>query len=120
MRTHPRMTLAALVALGFGLAAPLLSQAETSVAIEHHGKHHFTFYANHEIYFAPETKTYYWRQDGRWISGTELPPEDRAYVRSGGVEIDLDTDKPYERNDWVIAHYGHRHDHGDRDDDDQD
>jgi len=68
-------------------------------------KHSYVYYADHDIYFAPETKTYYWQDNGRWISGTNLPPSDQAFVRSKGISIELDTDKPYERHDYVIAHY---------------
>jgi len=79
-------------------------------------KHSYVYYADHDIYFAPETKTYYWQDNGRWISGTTLPPQDQAFVRSKGISIELDTDKPYERHDYVIAHYKNHHD---RDDDDR-
>jgi hypothetical protein len=78
-------------------------------------KRHYVYYGDHDIYFAPESRTYYWQDNGRWISGTTLPPAYAPYVRSGGVEIELDTDRPYERNAYVIAHYGHGHRH-DRDD----
>jgi hypothetical protein len=74
----------------------------------------YVYYGDHDIYFAPDRKVYYWRDNGRWISGSELPPAFAGYVRSGGVNIELDTDRPYERNEYVIAHYGHRH--HDRDD----
>jgi len=72
-------------------------------------KYKYTYYGDHGIYFAPETKIYYWNADGKWLSGTELPAESRAYVRSGGVTIELDTDHPYERNEYVIAHYRNKH-----------
>ena len=68
-------------------------------------KRHYVYYPEHDIYFAPESKTYYWMSNGNWISGTTLPPEDMPYVRSKGVTIELDTDRPYERHDYVIAHY---------------
>ena len=112
MRIHRSLIMAVLVAFGIG-AAPALF-ADTSVTVEKTGKHHYVYYADHQIYYAPETKTYYWQTDGRWESGTALPEADRSYVRSGGIQIDLDTDKPYERHEWVLAHYKH---HGDRDDD---
>ena len=51
----------------------------------------------------------YWNADGKWLSGAELPADSRAYVRSGGVAIELDTEHPYERNEYVIAHYRNRH-----------
>ena len=68
--------------------------------------HNYVYYGAHDIYFAPDTKVYYWKTaDGSWQSGTMLPPDRVAYVRDGGVSIQLDTDKPYTRNDYVIAHY---------------
>lgn len=84
-------------------------------------KRQYIYYGDHDIYFAPDTKTYYWRSDGRWLSGTDLPPEDRTYVRRGGVTIELDTDRPYTRHEYVVAHYKHHHgheEHHDHDDDD--
>ena len=71
-------------------------------------KHKYVYYKDRDIYFAPETKTYYWLVDGNWRSGRELPAEDRAYVRTGGVSIELDTERPYERHDYVIAKYKSR------------
>lgn len=78
-------------------------------------KHRYVYYGDHDIFFSPETHTYYWQSNGRWISGNVLPAEDQPYIRSGGVTIELDTDRPYERHDYVIAHYKHRHDHDDDD-----
>jgi hypothetical protein len=69
-------------------------------------QHNYVYYGSHDIYFSPDTKVYYWKTaDGSWTSGTALPPDRVAYVRDGGVTIQLDTDRPYERNDYVIAHY---------------
>lgn len=68
-------------------------------------KHHYVYYPEHDIYFAPDTKTYYYQVNGNWTAGTTLPAEDLPYIRSRGVTIELDTDRPYERHDYVIAHY---------------
>jgi hypothetical protein len=78
------------------------------------GKYRYIYYADRDVYYAPTTRTYYWQSDGRWLSGIAVPPEIEPFVRSGGVEIDLDTARPYERNEYVVAHYGHRdaRDHG--------
>jgi hypothetical protein len=78
------------------------------------GKYRYIYYADRDVYCAPTTRTYYWQSDGRWLSGIAVPPEIEPFVRSGGVEIDLDTARPYERNEYVVAHYGHRdaRDHG--------
>ena len=72
------------------------------------GHHRYVYYRDHDIYFAPETKTYYWREGNDWRSGAELPPESRAFVTKGGVTIQLDTERPYEKNEWVVEHYKHR------------
>ncbi|MGN6519040.1 MAG: hypothetical protein ACTHK2_06420 [Dokdonella sp.] len=76
------------------------------------GHHRYVYYGDHDIYFAPETKVYYWREGDDWRSASELPETYRTYITRGGVNIELDTEKPYERNEWVIAHYKN-HDHDD-------
>lgn len=78
-------------------------------------KRQYIYYGDHDIYFAPQTKTYYWQTNGSWQSGMALPPEDRTYVQKGGVTIELDTDRPYTQHNYVIAHYKHRHDRDDND-----
>jgi hypothetical protein len=112
-----RHTVIHATAIAFALAAlPVLAQntTETTTTTTTVRKHDYVYYGDHDIYFAPETKTYFWREGSDWRSGIELPPENRAYIRSGGVKIQLDTERPYERNDWVIEHYKH-HDHDDDD-----
>lgn len=68
-------------------------------------KHQYVYYGEHDIYFAPERKTYYWRTDGRWESGTTLPAASRTFVTSGGMTIELDTEQPYTRQDYVVTRY---------------
>ena len=89
------------------LAQPPECETTTTVTTT---KHRYMYYADHDIYFAPETRTYYWQTNGNWRSGTVLPPEDEAYIRTGGVSIELDTERPYERHDWVVRHFKHHHD----------
>jgi hypothetical protein len=109
---------ATILTLAAAAAIPALAQETettktTTTTVSHTGPHEYVYYGDHDIYFAPQTKTYFWRENGTWRSGVDLPPESRAYIRSGGVKIQLDTDKPYERNDWVIEHYRHHHDNDD-------
>jgi hypothetical protein len=109
---------ATIASLACAVAVPAFAQETettktTTTTVSHTGPHEFVYYGDHDIYFAPATKTYYWQEDGNWRSGVELPAESRAYIRSGGVKIQLDTEKPYERNDWVIEHYRHHHDNDD-------
>jgi hypothetical protein len=106
---------ATIMTLACAAAVPAFAQETetsktTTTTVTHEGPHQFVYYGDHDIYFAPDTKTYYWQEGGTWRSGMELPAESRAYIRTGGVKIQLDTDKPYERNDYVIEHYRHHHD----------
>jgi hypothetical protein len=107
------------IAAGLAVAMPAIAQTttttETTVTTVKKGHHNYVYYGDHDIYFAPETKTYFWREGDSWRSGIELPLEDRAYI-TGGVTIDLDTERPYERHEWVVEHYKHHRDR-DRDDD---
>jgi hypothetical protein len=116
MNMRPILLSATIVGLTAAFAVPAFAQetettktvtTTTTVTKE---PRQYVYYGDHDIYFAPATKTYYWQEDGTWRSGIELPPTSREYIRSGGVKIELDTDKPYERNDWVVEHYRH-HDH---------
>ena len=97
-------------ALAVGLAAAIPAIAQTNDTVQTttttvKTRHNYVYYGDHDIYFAPERKTYYWREGDAWKSGTELPMADRGYITTGGVKIDLDTETPYERNDWVVKHY---------------
>ena len=119
-KRHALIT-ATVFATAFAAAIPAVAQTAeettqttTTTTTVEKGPHKYIYYGDHDIYFAPETRTYYWMDNGRWTSGTTLPTEDQAYIRNGGVQIELDTDRPYERHDYVIAHYKHRyHDRND-------
>ena len=103
MKLH-RSIVAALSLTAFAVALPAMAD-ETVVEKTTTTKHHYVYYGDHQIYFAPETKTYYWQSNGTWTSGTALPAEDQAYIKTRGMEIDLDTDKPYTQNEVVIKKY---------------
>jgi hypothetical protein len=116
MNMRPILLTATIASLAATAATPASAQeAETTKTVTTtttvtKEPRQYVYYGDHDIYFAPETKTYYWQENGNWRSGMDVPAESRAYIRSGGVKIQLDTDKPYERNDWVIQHYRHHHD----------
>jgi len=107
MLIHRTLAAAILFAIGSAASVPTIAMAD-GVAIG--TKHHYIYFGDHQIYYAPDTKVYYWQNGGRWESGAVLPPEDRAYVTTGGVDIDLDTERPYERHEWVVKHYRDHHD----------
>jgi len=114
-----RTTVFTAISLAVATAAlPFLAQQTTTTETTttttvKKGHHRYVYYGDHDIYFAPETKVYYWRDsDGaEWQSGVALPETFRGYISTGGIDIDLDTEKPYERNEWVIEHYKKSRDH---------
>jgi hypothetical protein len=105
------------LAIGLVAALPAIAQpterTETTVTTVQKGHHRYVYYGDHDIYFAPESKTYYWQEGKEWRSGNELPMASRSYITNGGVDIDLDTERPYERNEWVVKHYKNGHDRDD-------
>jgi len=118
MTIHRNHLAAAIASLALCAALPALaadqtmpSDQSTTTTTTTVTKHHYDYYPEHDIYFAPDTKTYYYQVNGNWTAGTTLPAEDMPYVRSKGVTIELDTDRPYERHDYVISHYKIKADH---------
>ena len=102
MSKHSHIIRAALCAAAIAAALPALAETRVEVTTV---KHPYVYYRDRDIYYSPETKTWFWYTDGTWRSGTALPPENEAFVRSGGVNIELDTLRPYERNDYVVSKY---------------
>jgi hypothetical protein len=90
------------LAIAMAVALPVLADSTVTVTKT---KHNYVYYRDHDIYYGPETKTYYWQAGGKWQSGPALPEEDQLFVKSGGVEVELDTDRPYERHDYIVSHY---------------
>ena len=122
MNIHRNVIAATALAIGFAGVVPAIAETDTTVTtVQKTTNRHYVYFGDHQIYFAPESKTYYWQVNntGPWQSGTTLPVESQAFVRTGGVEMDLDTDQPYERNEWVLAHYKHMHDRDDQQGHDQ-
>ena len=79
MTIHRTYLAAAVASLIFCAAQPALAdnpmpadQSTTTTTTV--TKRHYVYYPEHDIYFAPESKTYYWQSNGNWISGTTLPP----------------------------------------------
>ena len=55
----------AALSLATFVALPALAQDQTTTTVEKTTtttKHHYVYYGEHQIYFAPESKTYYWQQ----------------------------------------------------------
>lgn len=104
---------ATLLALTAGLsAAPLPVLADPPPWAPAHGyraKHRYVYYPQREIYYEPEARSWFWLDGGNWRVGASLPAIYQPFV-SGGVSIELDTDRPYTEHRQVVAEYGGRSD----------
>jgi hypothetical protein len=69
-------------------------------------KHRYTYYRDHEIYYSPESRIWFWMdRDGDWRFGADLPVRLQQFT-VGGVSIELDTDRPYREHAYVVERYG--------------
>ena len=80
MSKHSHFIRAAVAAVALAAALPALAATRVEVTTV---KHPYVYYRDRDIYYAPETKTWYWISDGNWRSGPLLPSESQPYVRSG-------------------------------------
>jgi hypothetical protein len=105
--------IAALIALGLasaGFVTPA-AMADPPPWAPAHGwraKHSYVYYPSAEVYYEPASRMWFWLGGAGWQAGVSLPLALHAYVRVGGVNIDLDVDRPYLRNDDVVRRYGGR------------
>jgi hypothetical protein len=103
--------IAVLLLLAFaiaGLAAPMAFADPPPWAPAHgwRAKHRYVYYPSAEVYYAPETRMWFWLGGNGWQAGVSLPVSLQGYVQAGGVNIELDVDRPYLRNDDVVRRYG--------------
>jgi hypothetical protein len=116
--------IAVLLLLAFatvGLAAPM-AWADPPPWAPAHGwraKQRYVYYPSAEVYSAPDTRMWFWLGGDGWQAGVSLPVALQGYVQVGGVEIDLDVDRPYLRNDDVVRRYGGQRHHWRQGGDDQ-
>jgi hypothetical protein len=114
---------ATLLVLGLAGIAPVWAGGPPPWAPAHgwRAKHHYTYYPEGEVYYAPDTRMWFWLDDGGWRSGISLPVAFQGYVVGNGVSIELDDERPYVEHTYVVEHYGGRPAHfRDRDDRDHD
>lgn len=114
----------ALAIAGAGLIAPTVLADPPPWAPAHgwRAKHQYVYYPNAEVYYAPASRMWFWLGGNGWQAGVSLPAALQGYVQVGGVNISLDVDQPYLRNDYVVRRYGghqHRWWRDDEDDNDQ-
>lgn len=111
---------AMVVAAGLVLAVPVFADpppwapAHGRRAHEQQAReYHYVYYRNEvPMYYAPQSGLWFWLSGSNWQFGANLPVQYQPYA-TGGISIQLDTERPYEQNAYVEEHYGPpRHFHG--------
>lgn len=95
------------LATALAVVAPVLTSTPAAAATEVQvTKHTYVYYGDHDIYFAPDTKVWFYRDDsGAWKSAEILPETYQPYVKTKGITISLNTERPYEQNEYVVKTY---------------
>lgn len=68
-------------------------------------QYRYVYYPDYQVYYAPETRMWFWLGGGQWRAGVSLP----TGIAVGGVpsvSLVLDTGVPYEQHDYVVQQYG--------------
>lgn len=99
-----------LIALAFGgalgTAAPVFADPPAHApAHGYRAQHRYVYYPEREIYYAPESSLWFWLDGGDWRFGARLPVGYQQYT-SGGISIELGTDRPYTEHVTVVQKYG--------------
>ena len=109
MTTHHAILYAALVA---GLAAGAPAQADPPPWAPAHGhrakqerEYSYVYYPARQVYYAPEQQVWFWMNGGNWQVGVNLPVQYRSSA-SSGVQVVLNSDRPYVEHAYVEEHYG--------------
>ncbi len=111
-----------IIAMVAGMAALIPAQADPPPWAPAHGyrakQHSYVYYPEAEVYYAPESRMWFWLSGGNWRFGASLPVEYRPYT-TGGVSIVLEADRPYVQHTYVVERYGKpgKHRRGKRDGD---
>lgn len=107
MRKASMLSVIAIAAVSAGMPMPAF--ADPPPWAPAHGyrakQHRYVYYPAREIYYAPETRMWFWLNGGSWQFGASLPVEYRPYA-TGGVNVVLETDRPYQQHSYVVERYG--------------
>lgn len=108
MKTLRFAVIATLAIAGAGLVATPAVADPPPWAPAHgwRAKHQYVYYPSAEVYYEPASSMWFWLGGNGWQAGVNLPGALQGYVSAGGVNIALDVDRPYLRNDYVVQRYG--------------
>lgn len=68
-------------------------------------QYQYVYYPSRGVYYAPQRGVWFWSDGKHWQVGAQLPIDLQGGV-GGGVNIELDSEQPYQQNDEVVRQYG--------------
>jgi hypothetical protein len=95
------------LALSGVAALPLAAQAGGPppwAGVSHQARYHYIYYPAYEIYYAPHSRYWYWRDGGYWRHAYGLPAS-FARITLDGIQITLGSHLPYHYHHHVVRHY---------------
>lgn len=113
MHTRRILLRAALLAMALATSAPAF--ADPPPWAPAHGyrakktyevrEHRYVYYPAQQVYYAPDTRTWFWINGGNWQFGMNLPHQVHVSVNSG-IPVVLQSDRPYVEHVYVEERYG--------------
>jgi hypothetical protein len=67
-------------------------------------KHQYRYYPNCNVYHDPSRNMYFYMKGDGWVVGASLPTNFQSNL-GASVSLDMDTDKPYEKNAEHLKQY---------------
>lgn len=104
MKLIPSLLCAACLAAA-PVAAVLADPPAHAPAHGYRAKQRYVYYPSREVYYAPDSRMWFWLDGGDWQVGVNLPAYYQQYT-TGGVSIELGTDRPYTEHSYVVRQYG--------------
>jgi hypothetical protein len=87
-------------------AANVVVHIDAGVPIPNPTVYHYMYYPDEEVYFVPETSTYWWLSNGVWVSGPRVPV---GITLGARVNLDVDARDPWRHHEVIIRQYPHHH-----------
>ncbi|WP_423707883.1 hypothetical protein [Undibacterium sp. WLX3042] len=83
--------------------------------------YNYIYYPSHQVYFSPQSQTWYWSDGRGWEANNRLPYFISIDARFGGIPVVLSSARPYVYHQYVEQRYGrpwreHENWRSDRDD----
>jgi hypothetical protein len=76
----------------------------------HHGKkvreYRYVYYPAQRVYYAPETRSWFWLHGSNWQAGLTLPHHYQFSAQIGGIPVVLQSSRPYIEHVYVEERYG--------------